>query len=136
MSERFWRRSLGTDIKCSTRNTRGEEIAALRRENVCSIAKWHRELLLQAEMGLTSLQQCFQLPPGCLEVVQELTPPTATVPAVSILHPQMDAGSHVGSLIVPFRISGHKALGNLQCCNKSHWGCLVKQSIRGFLLHN
>jgi len=75
MSERFWRRSLGTDIKCCMTKLRREEIAALRREHLCSIAKWHGELLLQAEMGLTSLQQCFELPPGCLEVVQDLPPP-------------------------------------------------------------
>lgn len=134
LCQRFWRRSLGTDIKCSTRKQRGEEIAALRRENICSVAKWLRELFLQTEMGLTSLQQCFELPPGCLEVVQDLLPPAVAVLAVSILHPQMDAGSHVGSLIVPFRIWGCKALGDLQCCNKRHWRCLVRQSISSFLL--
>lgn len=63
------------DVKCSTRKPRGEEIAALRRENVCSTAKWHGELLLQAEIGLAPLQQYFELPPGCLEVVQDLPPP-------------------------------------------------------------
>lgn len=87
-------RSLGTGVKCSTRKPRGEEIAVLRRESVCSMAKWHRQLLLQAGVGLTSLQQGCELPPGCLEVAQDLPPPRSGSAAVSILHPQMDAGSH------------------------------------------
>lgn len=66
--------NLGTGVKCSKTKPRGEEIAALRRENICRIAKWHRELLLQAELGLTSLQQCFELPPDCLEIAQDLPP--------------------------------------------------------------
>lgn len=103
-----WGRSLGTDIKCSTGKPRGEEIAVLRRESVCSMAKRHRELFLQAGMGLTPLQQCCELPPGWLEVAQDLPPPRGSSAAVSILHPQMDAGSHAGSVIVPFSVRGHK----------------------------
>lgn len=49
------------------------------------------DLWLQAGAGFMSLLQCFEPPPGRLEVL-----------ALCILHPQMDAHSHGGSPTIPF----------------------------------
>lgn len=49
------------------------------------------DLWLQAGAGFMSLLQCFEPPPGRLEVL-----------ALCILHPQMDARSHGGSPTIPF----------------------------------